>query len=392
LLYRFENFVLDTDRRELRRDEVLLSIEPQVFDLLAFLVDNRDRVVSKDNLLDSVWGGRIVSESTLASRINTARRVIGDSGREQRLIRTIFGKGIRFIGMVQEQLVDGKVLPASSSPHLSVVVLPFTNFSNDSALDHFADGIVDDLTTDLARFSWIVTARNTAFTFKGRSIEVAQVGRELGVRCVIEGSVRRAGDRVRVNVQLTDAETEAHLWADRFDIDPANFAQAQNDILGPVALTVHLRLLKAAGQRIEQEAAPDPVRGLALFARATTAAGLQEALQVYDRALEIDPKSLSIKWGIGFALCVNVAYYWSTSPQEDLTRAEPLLIQAMEQDPNNFRVRTTLGFLRRLQNRLDDSLVELEKAVALAPHHPDPFWMLRTTLITLGEPGGNSRN
>jgi len=392
LLYRFENFVLDTDRRELRRDEVLLSIEPQVFDLLAFLVDNRDRVVSKDNLLDSVWGGRIVSESTLASRINTARRVIGDSGREQRLIRTIFGKGIRFIGMVQEQLVDGKVLPASSSPHLSVVVLPFTNFSNDSALDHFADGIVDDLSTDLARFSWIVTARNTAFTFKGRSIEVAQVGRELGVRCVIEGSVRRAGDRVRVNVQLTDAETEAHLWADRFDIDPANFAQAQNDILGPVALTVHLRLLKAAGQRIEQEAAPDPVRGLALFARATTAAGLQEALQVYDRALEIDPKSLSIKWGIGFALCVNVAYYWSTSPQEDLTRAEPLLIQAMEQDPNNFRVRTTLGFLRRLQNRLDDSLVELEKAVALAPHHPDPFWMLRTTLITLGEPGGNSRN
>lgn len=392
MLYRFENFVLDTDRRELRRDEVLLSIEPQVFDLLAFLVDNRDRVVSKDNLLDSVWGGRIVSESTLASRINTARRVIGDSGREQRLIRTIFGKGIRFIGMVQEQLVDGKVLPASSSPHLSVVVLPFTNFSNDSALDHFADGIVDDLTTDLARFSWIVTARNTAFTFKGRSIEVAQVGRELGVRCVIEGSVRRAGDRVRVNVQLTDAETEAHLWADRFDIDPANFAQAQNDILGPVALTVHLRLLKAAGQRIEQEAAPDPVRGLALFARATTAAGLQEALQVYDRALEIDPKSLSIKWGIGFALCVNVAYYWSTSPQEDLTRAEPLLIQAMEQDPNNFRVRTTLGFLRRLQNRLDDSLVELEKAVALAPHHPDPFWMLRTTLITLGEPGGNSRN
>ena len=392
MLYRFENFVLDTDRRELRRDEVLLSIEPQVFDLLAFLVDNRDRVVSKDNLLDSVWGGRIVSESTLASRINTARRVIGDSGREQRLIRTIFGKGIRFIGMVQEQLVDGKVLPASSSPHLSVVVLPFTNFSNDSALDHFADGIVDDLSTDLARFSWIVTARNTAFTFKGRSIEVAQVGRELGVRCVIEGSVRRAGDRVRVNVQLTDAETEAHLWADRFDIDPANFAQAQNDILGPVALTVHLRLLKAAGQRIEQEAAPDPVRGLALFARATTAAGLQEALQVYDRALEIDPKSLSIKWGIGFALCVNVAYYWSTSPQEDLTRAEPLLIQAMEQDPNNFRVRTTLGFLRRLQNRLDDSLVELEKAVALAPHHPDPFWMLRTTLITLGEPGGNSRN
>src|SRR5215472_5943620 len=189
LLYRFENYLLDTDRRELRRDAVLLPIEPQVFDLLAFLVGGRDRVVSKDDLLASVWRGRIVSESTLASRINAVRRAIGDSGEEQRLIRTIFGKGLRFVGDVQEQLVAGGPSPDSSSPHLSVVVLPFTNFSSDPALDHFADGITDDLTTDLARLSGIVIARNTAFTFKGRSTDVARVGRELGVRYVVEGSV-----------------------------------------------------------------------------------------------------------------------------------------------------------------------------------------------------------
>ena len=392
LIYRFEKYLLDVNRRELRRGTVLLPIEPQVFDLLAFLVSNRDRVVSKDDLLASVWGGRIVSESTLASRINAVRRAIGDSGEEQRLIRTIFGKGLRFVGEVQEQLVAGEVSPDSSSPHLSVVVLPFTNFSSDPVLDHFADGITDDLTTDLARLSGIVIARNTAFTFKRRSIDVARVGRELGVHYVVEGSVRPAGDRVRINVQLTDAETEAHLWADRFDVDPANFAPALNDILGPVALTLHLRILKAAGQRIEQRVVPDPVpgdlfiRALAMLAGAASAAGLQEALQTFGRALEMDPSSVPIKWGIGYALCINVAWCWSTSVPQDLARAEPLLVKASEQEPNNFRVRTALGFLRRLQNRLEESRIELEKAITLAPNYPDASWLLALTLVTLGQP------
>jgi DNA-binding winged helix-turn-helix (wHTH) protein len=192
LLFWFEDYALDTDRRELRQGPALLSVEPQVFDLLVFLVRNRDRVVSKDDLLASVWGGRIVSESTLASRINAARRIIGDNGERQRLIRTIIGKGVRFVGAVREQRVTGEPVAASISPRLSIVVLPFTNLSNDPEQEYFADGITDDLTTDLSRISGsFVIARNTAFTYKGRSVDVRQIGRELGVRYVLEGSVRR---------------------------------------------------------------------------------------------------------------------------------------------------------------------------------------------------------
>jgi TolB-like protein len=216
LLFWFEDYALDTERRELRRGSVLLSIEPQVFDLLVYLVDNRDRVVSKDDLLASVWGGRIVSESTLASRINAARRIIRDTGEEQRLIRTIIGRGIRFVGTVRQQAGAERAVPAAMPP-LSIVVLPFANFSNDPDLECLLDGISDDLTSDLSRIDGsFVIARNTAFTYKGKSIDVKKIGRELGVCYVLEGSVRWAGDLARVNVQLSDAESGAHLWADRF--------------------------------------------------------------------------------------------------------------------------------------------------------------------------------
>jgi DNA-binding winged helix-turn-helix (wHTH) protein len=149
--FRFGDQLIDVDRRELRRGAESIALEPQVFDLLVYLVQNRDRVVSKDDLLAAVWGGRIVSESALTSRITAARKAIGDSGKAQRLIRTVPRKGIRFIGVVQE---DGQLVTASSAaPRRSIVVLPFVNLSNDAELKYFADGITDDLTTDLSRVS-----------------------------------------------------------------------------------------------------------------------------------------------------------------------------------------------------------------------------------------------
>jgi TolB-like protein len=255
----FEDCVLDTKRRELRRGSSLLSVQPQVFDLLAFLVSNRDRVVSKDDLLASVWGGRIVSESTLASRINAARRFIGDTGEQQRLIRTIIGKGVRFVGKARELQDADQSAALPIVPRLSFVVLPFANFSNDPEHEYFADGITDDLTTDLSRISGgFVIARNTAFTFKGKSVDVKKIGRELGVRYVVEGSVRRAGDLLRLNVQVTDAETGAHLWVDRFDSDLVELAQAQSELTGRLARAINFKVVEAEGLRIELERALEP--------------------------------------------------------------------------------------------------------------------------------------
>jgi len=237
---------LDVDRRELRHGTELIAVEPQVFDLLVYLIRNRDRVVSKDDLIANVWGGRIVSESTLTSHIHAARKAIGDSGEAQRLIRTLPRKGFRFIGTVQAAQGDSQSAPTTVSislpvaaPRLSIVVLPFTNLSDDREQQYFADGISEDLTTDLSRLeNMFVISRNTAFTYRSKPIDTKQIGRELGVRYVLEGSVRGSGNRVCVSAQLIDAATDAHLWAERFDSDTVDLFALQNEITTRLANTL----------------------------------------------------------------------------------------------------------------------------------------------------------
>jgi TolB-like protein len=228
LLYRFADVVLDTDRRELRRGPQLVAIAPQVFDILEYLIKNRHRVVSKDDLVAAIWDGRIVSETALSTRINVLRCAIGDTGEDQRLIRTLPRKGVRFVGIVDEAQEPESPTeagameqprPAVTLPDRpSIAVLPFTNLSGDPEQDYFADGMVEEIITALSRLRWLfVVAHNSSFTYKGRPVDVRQVGRELGVRYVLEGSVRKAANRVRIIGQVIDASTGAHIWADRFD-------------------------------------------------------------------------------------------------------------------------------------------------------------------------------
>jgi adenylate cyclase len=199
--------------------------------------------------------------------------------------------------------------PRRDVPRLSIVVLPFANLSNDPEQEYFADGITDDLTTDLSRIAGsFVIARNTAFTYKGKSAAVKLIGRELGVRYVLEGSVRRTGDQVRVNVQLIDAETGAHLWADRFDTDRANLARAQDEITGRLAQSLNLELTEAVGRRIEQERIADPdyrdliMRGWVWYYRPLSIDNAQEARQAFERALEADARSVDARIGIASIL------------------------------------------------------------------------------------------
>ena len=250
LLYRFEDLVLDTNRRELRRGHGLVAVEPQVFDLLEFLIRARDRVVSRDDLLAAVWQGRIVSEATLSSRVNSARAAIGDSGEEQRLIKTLPRKGVRFVGAVREEsdppsrpvveAVLEDVKPRMADPAgPSIAVLPFTNMSGDPEQDYFADGMAEDITTALSRCSGLfVIARNSSFIYKGNAVDVRRVGRELGVGYVLEGSVRRGGERLRISGQLIDARSGAHLWADRFDGDLSDVFELQDRITASVVAAI----------------------------------------------------------------------------------------------------------------------------------------------------------
>ena len=249
-IFLFEGFRFHRGDRELFRLDAAgnasaVSIGSRALDLLGLLVERQGRSVSKTEIIDVVWRGSAVEEANLTVQISALRRVL-DRGREQNsCIQTVPGRGYRFVVPVTRVEEDVR-----AAPRLSIVVLPFANLSDDREQQYFADGITEDLTTDLSRISGsFVIARNTAFTYKGKPVDVKQAGRELGVRYVLEGSVRRTGHQVRVNVQLVDAETGAHLWADRFDTDRVNLPEAQEAIVGRIARTLNVELLADAGER-----------------------------------------------------------------------------------------------------------------------------------------------
>jgi adenylate cyclase len=283
--------------------------------------------------------------------------------------------------------------PANPAPRLSIVVLPFANLSSDPEQEYFADAITDDLTTDLSRIvNSFVIARTTAFTYKGKPIDVKQIGHDLGVRYILEGSVRRAGEQVQVNVQLIDAETGAHIWADRFDTDRANLSSAQNEITARLARKLQLKLLETVGRRIEQDKrenldARDLVmRGWALYQRPQLATNLQQAQQAFEQALAIDPESVDARTGIAMVLDEFLATSLSKSREQDMARADQLLREALERDRNDARGVTELGRLRRLQGRLIESRIELERAIALDPNNSHAIAQAGITTLFLGQP------
>jgi TolB-like protein/Tfp pilus assembly protein PilF len=282
---------------------------------------------------------------------------------------------------------------ASTRPQLSIVVLPFANLSNDPEQEYFADGITDDLTTDLSRIRGsLVIARNTAFTYKGKSVNAKQVGRELGVRYILEGSVRRTGEQIRINAQLIDAELGAHLWADRFETDPTNLFQAQDDITGRLAQTLNLEMMEAAVSRIEQEGVVDPdardlvMRGWAYWYRPRSADNQLRAQQAFERALEIDSRSVDARVGIASVLAANLSDARSYYIRQDETRTEQLLLEALERDANRSTAHRAMGHLRRSQNRLIEARTELETAIALDRNDARAFFQLGITLMYLGQP------
>jgi TolB-like protein/tetratricopeptide (TPR) repeat protein len=267
----FDDHVLDVDRRELNRGGETIGLPPQVFDLLLYLILNRDRVVSRDDLMAAVWRGRIVSDSALTTRINAVRHAVGDNGVEQRLIRTVARKGVRFVAEVNDA-DESSMRPTPSALALpdkpSLAVLPFQNMSGDPAQEYFADGMVEEIITALSRIRWLfVIARNSSFTYKGQAIDVKQISRDLGVRYVLEGSVRKAGERVRIAAQLIEAETGAHLWADRFDGSLEDVFDLQDQIATNVAGIIEPTLQAAEIRRTSKHPTKD-LSAYDLFLRA----------------------------------------------------------------------------------------------------------------------------
>ncbi len=258
--------------------------------------------------------------------------------------------------------------PPAASPRLSIAVLPFSNLSDDPAQEYLADGITEDLITDLSRIEdSFVIARNTAFTYKNKPVDAKQVGRQLGVRYVLEGSLRRLGNQVRLNVQLVDAETGAHLWAERFDRDAQELLGLETEITGRIARAVRSRMVSAeAGRLISHPDAQDYIlRGRAALGKPVARTTSDEAIGWFERALTLDPAAVRAQIGLASALISRVLDEFSTSPTTDLLRAQGLLERAVEAAPTSAWAHYVKGQLLRAQGRCHDAIPEYEAAIAL---------------------------
>jgi len=381
LRYLFEEYTFDTDRRELRRGVEVVSIAPQVFDLLDCLIRNRQRVVSKDDLIATVWKGRIVSDAALTTRLNAARSAIGDTGEKQYLIKTLPRKGFRFVGAVQEDEERALELAGSaahsgavtliqtSAPRLSIVVLPFVNLSGDPEQDYFVDGVTDNLTTDLSRISNLfVIARNSAFSYKGKS-DVRQIGRELTIRYVLQGSAQRSGKRLRVNVQLIDAESGIHLWAERFDKPVADLFDMQDEIVSRLANTLKAQLIEVEARRAERSLHPNSMdlyfQGRACMDKGLTPESLAQAQGFFQRALALDPGNIGALIGAASADATIGGAYMSDNRAAHLATAETTLINVLSMAPQHAVAHLVLGGVEIATNRAAQGIEECERALAL---------------------------
>jgi adenylate cyclase len=384
LLYFFDEYALDTDRRELRRGDGLLPVEPKVFDLLVYLIDSRDRVVSKEDLIAGVWTGRVVSDSALTSCINAARVTIGDSGESQRLIKTLPRKGVRFVGAVREENSPAgpespSDAPASPRPALalpdkpSVTVLPFTNLSDDSEQQYFADGLAEDIITRLARLKWLfVSARNSSFTYKGKAVDVKQVGRELGVRYVLGGSVRRSGQRLRIGAELSEAATGLQVWAERYDVDLADFFSLQDQISKSVIAAIEPRLFAAEHQRF-QSRSPDSLDAWGFVMKAMpyvwdwgSAQEIEIAQALLKQAINIDPDYARANSLLAWTQAARVQLGWADAG-DVLGAARAMAQRAIQRDSEDPWTHLAAGYVHMISRGFDQAVKELTEAIELNP-------------------------
>lgn len=369
--FAFEHFALDTDRRELRRDGASVAVQPQVFDLIAFLIANRHKVVSRDNVLEAVWHGRIVSESTLATRINAARRALGDSGDAQRLIRTIRGRGLRFVGNLVAYPTHQDRRSAPDRP--AIAVLSFENLSDDPQLDSHAAGITENLIAALSKVPALsVIARNSTEGFKGDGRNERHAAGALGARYVLTGSVQGSGQRLRVTARLIDGTAGNCVWSDRYD-DPVEdiFAQ-QDDIVRRALIEVCAKLTSGDHAHVDGRGTRN-LNAWLLYGQAfeewyrfERVANFR-ARELLQKAHEVDPK-----WPSPLA-CLSATYReaairgWGGSPESNLTQAAALAEKAVMIGPDDATAHIHLGDILTEMGRIDEGVAISEKAVELAP-------------------------
>lgn len=383
----FEDFVLDPHRRELNRNGAVVALEPQVFDLLVYLVRQRGQVVSKDDLLREVWRGRIVSDSTIESRVSLLRKALSDDGHRQRLIRTYARKGIRFVGEVREGgqddrieiLTQGQPIPVVSTTRWpprgrpSVAVLPLVNLSGDPGQDHVSDGISADIIALLARQrSLLVLARNSSFAFKGQDIDARRVGEALGADYLLEGSFQRAQRRLRITFELVDARDGRALWAERYDRDVDDIFAVQDEIAAKIAGRIEPEISLCARERVVRQP-PTSLQawdsfhlGMSHLYKANAADNLQ-AQDWLRRAIALDPGFAQAHAYLSYAIVLSMIYFEADPGLPRIDEALAIAAQAVDLDDRDAVARFALGRALTVRQAYDDAMAEMAMATDLNP-------------------------
>lgn len=404
--WRFDRFTLDLVRGALLGPGgVEVALRPKSFALLRLLVGNAGCLLSRAVIMAAVWPDVVVGDESITQCVRDIRRALGDEA--QLVLRTVPKRGYLLAAEVTPAEATATGPPAAAAdggpaatgpwPSLpgrpSIAVLPFANLSGDPGQDYFADGMVDDITTELARLRWLfVIARNSSFAYKGRAVDVRQVGRELGVRYLLEGSVRRAGDRLRIVGQLVDAATGAHLWADRFDGEAADVFDLQDQVTARVVATIAPRLEQAEIERAKRkpieslDAHDHYLRGLAAFAR-FTAADNREALALFARAVALDRDHAAAHGMAARCYLQRKAFGWAVLPASEVAEAERLARRAAELGPEDaVALGAAGGALLTVAGEVEDGAALVDRATALSGNLAWVWNYSAYARLFLGEP------
>jgi TolB-like protein/class 3 adenylate cyclase/Tfp pilus assembly protein PilF len=379
---RFREFELDTALFELRRAGERIPLEPQVFDLLVFLARNSSRTVTREEVFTAIWGERIVSDSALSSQIKAARKAVGDDGASQHTIATVHGRGFRFVAPIEHARPDaaaemrGDLEPraqAAVAKKPSVAVLPFENQNRDPDEDIFADGIAEDITTALAKNRWLtVIARNPAFAFRGSKDRIRVIGEKLNADYLVTGSLRKAGTRFRITVQVVDADTEQSVWSERFDRDKVDIFELQDDISELVAARIESEL----GLSEQRKAERRPRKNLgawdlyqlatAEFYRFTQDSNIkcQELLR---QSIAVDPTFACAHSRLAYAIVLSMVYFDAAPDDTRMGEALASAKRAIELDDQDANSYFTAGRVHLARREYDLAIVALQYAVELNP-------------------------
>ena len=404
MIYRFGPFELDMDKIELRADGEVCPVEPQVFSLLALLVENRERLVTKDEIVEKVWDGRVVSESAVASRVKSARKVLGDDGITQRFIKTIHRQGFRFIADAKvvrtENAVPGGGIGAVQSAdeinRPSIAVLPFRNIGIVGAYAAIADALPHELIAELARLRWLfVTARGSSFRLRGSDTDIGEIGRLLGVRYCLSGTVEIAGASLAVTVELSDTRDCGVVWAERFAGAVDDVHQIREDIRSQIlaALEIQIPLHEATLARLTVTENLDAwsayhlgLQHMYRFNRTDNAA----ATALFQQAVTQDPGFARAHAGLSFVHFQMAFMHYADDLPGEIALAQRFAVRGLELDPMDPFVNFTMGRTFWLEGDLEGSLVWLERATSISPSYAQGLYA-RAWTESLGGRGVEGR-